>query len=215
MNIYDVITDDPIKVEQFDAACVSLSKSRYILAESKIKAVLKIVATSSLLQNALASALKGFDYGFEAKLFAESGTLPSGKKLAAFLFCLFADIDSGEVSLGDFLEKFYGSDMNAAYFSFCSEMVVPFMKETDELLRGNHSEISKVKECVKVLMEKINGSEDFTAGEKNDLCYMCDSLLGNIADKNAAKAIIIGLRRSLRKDVFDPYLDYLSAYANA
>ena len=44
---------------------------------------------------------------------------------------------------------------------------------------------------------------------------MCDSLLGNIADKNAAKAIIIGLRRSLRKDVFDPYLDYLSAYANA
>ena len=52
MNIYDVITDDPIKVEQFDAACVSLSKSRYILAESKIKAVLKIVATSSLLQNA-------------------------------------------------------------------------------------------------------------------------------------------------------------------
>lgn len=183
MNIYDVITDDPIKVEQFDAACVSLSKSRYILAESKIKAVLKIVAISSLLQNALASALKGFDYGFEAKLFAESGTLPSGKKLAAFVFCLFADIDSGEVSLGDFLEKFYGSDMNAAYFSFCSEMVVPFMKETDELLKGNHSEISKVKECVKVLMEKINGSEDFTAGEKNDLCYMCDSLLGNIADK--------------------------------
>lgn len=215
MNIYDVITDDPVKVEEFDAACTSLAKSRLILAESKIKAILKIVATSSLLQNALASALKGFDYGFEAKLFSESGTLPSGKKLAAFVFCLFADIDGGEVSLGAFLERFYGGDTAAAYPSFCNDFVIPFMKETDELVSGKHSKLNKVKVCVEALSEKINDSEQFTEGEKNDLSYMCDSLMNNIADKNAARAIVIGLRRSLKSEEFAPYIDYLSDYANA
>ncbi|MCH5155165.1 MAG: hypothetical protein J1F69_01020 [Clostridiales bacterium] len=115
---------------EFLSACESLKNCKYVLAESKITALLKSIADNKQLYSMFASSLYGFDYNrtFSACVNNGSFVLPADpKKAVALVFRILLDIDSGKIELRNFLEAYFYSPMiNESYARFCLEIITPF-----------------------------------------------------------------------------------------
>ncbi len=118
--------------EEFFAACDELRNCKYVIAESKITALLKAIADNRQIYAMFASALKGFDYN---KVFYECVSasdrmfvLPNDYKNAiALVFRILLDMDNGKIKLETFLEAYYSpGSVNEEYARFGLEIVAPF-----------------------------------------------------------------------------------------
>lgn len=138
-SITELMSDNPEKLNEFSQACDELVATRYILAESKLTKVLKVIATSKLIYDMFDKNLKGFDYKGTAKkcMTLSNGTnrsivLPEDNVAKLnFVFCLLVDIENHNIYFNDFLREFYftSNDINIAFDEFCREIIIPF-KET-------------------------------------------------------------------------------------
>ena len=74
-----------------------------------------------------------------------------------FVFCLLAEIDSGSRDLTKFLNEYFESDsLNESYQKFCAEIIVPFKKAGENILKDadpDYVDLSSVQ----------SGSEFFVA----------------------------------------------------
>lgn len=117
-------------LDEFIAACEDLKNSKYVIAENKIAAVLKSIADNKDLYSMFGAALYGFDYQstFASCVGGSYFTLPSdAQKAVALVFRILLNIDSGKLSLADFLEAyFYSESINESYARFCLELITPF-----------------------------------------------------------------------------------------
>ncbi len=123
---------------------------QYILADIKIVNLLKSIAYSKTLLAIFENCLKDFNY-LDAKrqylvksknLSDEKGefVLPSSSRdLLAFVFTLLMEVDSREVNLNEFVNKYFYVDgsFSSAYSKFITDMIKPF------------------KNAVKILMESV------------------------------------------------------------
>lgn len=115
---------------EFLSACEALKNCKYVLAESKITALLKSIADNKQLYSMFAVSLYGFDYSRTFSSCVNNGTfvLPTDqKKTIALIFRILLDIDSGKIELRNFLEAYFYSPMiNESYARFCLEIITPF-----------------------------------------------------------------------------------------
>ncbi|MCH5162567.1 MAG: hypothetical protein J1G38_03660 [Clostridiales bacterium] len=115
---------------EFLTACENLRNCKYILAESKITALLKTIADNKQLYSMFGASLLGFDYKtvFSECVSNNMFTLPTDPKTAiAIVFRILMDIDSGKMPLRNFLEAyFYSESVNESYARFGLEIVSPF-----------------------------------------------------------------------------------------
>lgn len=178
-------------LSEFLSACDSLKNCKYVLAESKITALLKSVADNKQLYTMFASSLYGFDYTktFNASLISGTFVLPTDpKKAIALVFRLLLDIDSGKIELRNFLEAYFYSPMiNESYARFCLEVITPFRTYCNNLFGQPVSlQDIPIKVELKEAYEEVNGK--FRSDLRTN-ALDCIAELTEIAEKNIAGAI--------------------------
>ena len=195
---------------EFLSACDSLKNCKYVLAESKITALLKSIADNKQLYTMFASALYGFDYSktFSTSIHNGSFILPAdNKKAIALVFRILLDIDNGKIELRKFLEAYFYSPMiNESYARFCLEVITPFRTYCADIF-GQPVAFQDIP--IKVGMddayEEVSGR--FRADLRTD-ALDCIAALTDIADRNITGAIdraeynacLNGLTRAIEHD---------------
>ncbi len=187
---------------EFLFACSDLKNSKYILAESKITALLKAVADNKQLYSMFAAALYGFDY---SEVFGEcvsdnTFVLPSDPKIAiAMVFRILVDIDGGKMTLRNFLEAyFYSESINESFARFVLEVIVPFeaycrmfFSQADALADERRSAVN----------DKYRSDLRTDAlGCIASLLASGDKMITGIYDRSEYSACLNGLVRSIKSD---------------
>ncbi len=126
-----------------------LIESKYILADIKIVAVLKSIASSKTILALFANAMENFDYASaQKKYLVKSSYLNSDKgeyvipqnpkDILALVFNVLMEIDSKKLSLSYFIDKYFYSDGStiAQYNAFVNQMIVPFRDTVKILMEG-------------------------------------------------------------------------------
>ncbi len=195
---------------EFIAACNNIKNCKFVVAETKIAGLLRAIADNKQLYSMFSAALYGFDYKQEFSACVVNGgfALPTDpKKAIALVFRILLDVDTGKMSLQNFLEAyFYSVSVNESYARFCLEVITPFEKycraafsRADVVINGvAPSEHQKA-------YEKVNA--DQKSGLKNDalncvatLIEIADETLTGAIDKAEYNACLKGLIRALNSD---------------
>ena len=127
-------------IENFDSTMDELINSKYILADGKIGAVLKIVAQSRILYELFEYVTADFDYQAAKSVCFVAGEgkgkfkLPQkDEDLLALCFLLLMEIDSGKEDVIAFCEKYFPSNegMQKSYMEFAEQLLRPFKTVTE------------------------------------------------------------------------------------
>lgn len=148
-TLYDIMDDNPNRIDEFAAQCDAFTNSQYIQAADRIADILMTVAKSRLLYQLFADILKDFDYKATVKECRQEH--PSGvsvivlpedeRKTAAFMFCLLFDIDSQNINLRDFLLSFFqmgDNNLFNAYSNFINYAVPRFKNAVLEIYAAHY-----------------------------------------------------------------------------
>ncbi len=119
--------------EQFKAfidACEDLRKSKIILADSKISALVRSIVSTPTLIAIVGEALTGYNFPHELEtLKSDNGIhLPSEPyRIIAFVFSLLSEIDARRMDLQEFVDGYFKDETLAESFArFNTELMVPF-----------------------------------------------------------------------------------------
>lgn len=198
---------------EFLSACDSLKNCKYVLAESKITALLKSIADNRQLYSMFAASLYGFDYNrtFSSCVGNGSFILPADQKKAiALVFRILLDIDSGKIELRNFLEAyFYSAMINESYARFCLEIVAPFKSYCSNMYAQPIAlqEIT-VKDDANDAYEEVSGK--FRADLKTDalncvatLIDIADSAITGLIEREEYTACLNGLTRAINDEEYE------------
>lgn len=193
---------------EFCSACEALRNCKFVVAETKISALLKSIADNRRLYSMFGVALYGFDY---KNTFAECVgnnvfSLPADRKKAvALVFRILLDIDDGIMSLQNFLEAyFYGVSVNESFARFCLELIVPFESYCREL----YSSADTAANENDLAMREAGGK--FRAALKSDaldciseLVTIAETSIAVVIDRAEFTACLNGLTRAVNADDYD------------
>lgn len=137
------------QILMFLTKCDELKKSKFIMATTKLKDVLKCIVNCPELYNLFSTVTKDFNYpamkqrclvasddGYLAKYYI---TLPrSLYDRLAFLFCLLVEFDQGSINLNDFLARYFTEDGSyaASYRAFCDGIIKPLEESVMQAFEG-------------------------------------------------------------------------------
>lgn len=132
------------KIQVFYDACTELKSTKFILAETKISAILKSIVNSPELVSIVSDALAGFNFSNEFNKIQVKNEmrriniiLPQDpQKLVAIVFSLLGEIDAHRVDFHDFIYTYFdagGSPLIACFEKFVSTIVLPFRDTLCEL----------------------------------------------------------------------------------
>lgn len=126
-----------------------LIDGKYILADVKIAGVLRAIAASDTLMALFKNCLTDFDIN-EAKkkylvksqfLSSDKGEFvlpPNSRELLAFVLCILVDIDAKNISLSEFINKYFFEDgsFSSGYEAFVTAMIKPFRNSVKVLMES-------------------------------------------------------------------------------
>ena len=137
------------ELDLFTLKTDELIESKYILADIKIVGVLKAIASSETLLALFKNCLDGFDYLEAKKKYLAPNRLmggdkgefvlpPNSRELLAFIFNILVDIDSKNIELGDFINKYFYVDgsSSSGYDAFINAMIKPFRNSVKMLMES-------------------------------------------------------------------------------
>jgi hypothetical protein len=212
--------DDGNYIEKFENACSDMAHSRYILAESKISALLQTVAGDISLYELFKSVMTDFDFSFELN----KSKIPDGynthkivlphskRKVAAYVFSLLYAFDTHAMSLKDFLHEFFytAAGANAEYEQFVRQIIVPFKNSVVDIINGDEDRESieepffekddpeldtgAVETAVMIvgdMIAAIQDSPDVNANEREELLLVCEGLRNTVGTKNKKLILIL------------------------
>lgn len=198
---------------EFLSACESLKNCKYVLAESKITAILKSIADNKQLYSMFAGSLYEFDYSRTFSSCVNNGTfvLPTEpKKAIALVFRILLDIDNGKIELRNFLEAyFYSSMINESYARFCLEIITPFQSYCRTMFAQPVmlQEVA-LRDGVGDAYDEVSGK--FRADLKTDaldciatLIDIADSTITAALDRAEYTACLNGLTRAINGDDYE------------
>jgi hypothetical protein len=186
-TIFDIMSNDPLRINEFSKACDDMARSQYILADSKITAILQSIATSSLLYSLFDRLLENYDYQVSAKACVDSDNsfnLPSEQReRVCLIFCLLLDMDKHNIEIKDFISQFDRSkDINTRYDNFLAKFILPLKVGVLNLIEEQKSQEERQREEEIRIMEKRRLMLDFERSVNTFLTRVnSDSSLGIIA----------------------------------
>ena len=157
----------------------AMIESKYILAAKKISSLLKGIVSIPYLMDNVSHCLKSFSYAAEFarnRKFVADGSqvktklaLPLDKiKLFTFVFCLLAEIDSGARDFTKFLNEYFeAASLNDSYMAFCAEIIVPFKKAGENILKDADPDCEDLSSVQKGL-EFFNAEPIYMSPAVND-----------------------------------------------
>lgn len=125
------------KVKVFFDACSDMKSSKFILAETKISAILKSIVNSPELVSIVSDSLAGFNFSTEFNKIQVKNemrrvniVLPTDpQKLVAIVFSLLGEIDAKRVDFHDFIYSYFdagGSQLIECFDKFVNTVIIPF-----------------------------------------------------------------------------------------
>lgn len=198
---------DTMKAEgltEFISACDALRNCKFVIAETKISALLKAIADNKQLYSMFGAALYGFDYQtvFSECISDNGFSLPTEpKKAIALVFRLLLDIDEERIPLQNFLEAyFYSVSVNESYARFCLEVIVPFEKYCRTMFE-NASAADFGAEIMRTAGNKYRSSLKSDALNcVATLAEIGESMIENNFDRAEYTACLDGLTRALESN---------------
>jgi hypothetical protein len=223
MDSFPVNTKD---LQDFCLKCDALTASKLILADKKITDLLKTLASSKDLCALLEYCLKDYNYKIEflkskrpddAKKGKFVLSLPQGKDLIAYVFCLLCEFENKEKDLTEFLTEFYDYDelLAGGYLNFCNKVIKPFKEtvlqlcsenddETEEpqyKLKGETLEISnadykKINKAYQALKKCIIKEAMLPADDRKEYIKVADAFIDSCfkRDKNLSGVLLAALK---------------------
>ena len=126
------ISDSNDSLDVFVKRCDEMMTSRFIVADAKVRNILKSIAASRRLLSVFAHAAKTFDFDVE---FDKAIVIEDGKKLInlpqdplaylAFVYSLLWEIDGKNIDLHKLLDEYYAIGQNINdYYQYFNKVVV-------------------------------------------------------------------------------------------
>lgn len=206
------------QVQTFLDKCDELNNTKFIMAPTKIKDILRCIANSPDLLELFKSVTDNFDYISVKKqclittndgVFKRSYVvLPSGvgAKLA-FIFCLFVEFDKGSINFNDFLHYYFHEDGSyfAGFKAFTKTVVQPLIecihivyKTELEKYDPDSNQVSVLKTAIEIL---ISTEKEFISAQQL-----------SEEDKTAGLSILDQLALSLNTNNYDLTLSLVCGY---
>ena len=129
-------------IQYFIDACDAMSNSKFILVDKRIGDLLKSIATTKPVYNAIAESMINFNWEAAWKVATNKvGDLvvpDDSNKLIAFVFCLLKNIDANKVNINEVLVKYCSNDEDkrSSYVVFCEKTIVKFKQHMIDKLCG-------------------------------------------------------------------------------
>lgn len=118
------------ELSAFVIACDNMVASKFILVNKRIGDLLKSIAITKPVYNAIAEDMINFNFASAWKVAtANSGALAvNHDRFIAFVFCMLKAIDESQININELLVKYFPSDEDkrSSYALFCEKMIVPF-----------------------------------------------------------------------------------------
>ena len=118
------------EISAFLSACDNMVASKFILVNKRIGDLLKSIAITKPVYNAIAEDMINFNFSSAWKnATANSGALAINyDRFIAFVFCMLKAIDESKININDLLVKYFPSDEDkrSSYSLFCEKIIVPF-----------------------------------------------------------------------------------------
>ena len=195
---------------EFFTACQSLKSCKYVLAESKIAALLKSIADNRQLYTLFGNVLYGFNYKAVFSECVNNGVFslpPAPKKAVALVFRILMDIDSGKMSLRGFLEAyFYSPSINESYTRFALDIITPFESYCREVFSRpdypENAEPDESDEDDEARKQKIEMLKQDALECIASLSQIADTSITGVIDRAEFSACLGGLTRTIESDDF-------------
>ncbi|MBQ8468332.1 MAG: hypothetical protein IJ542_01080 [Clostridia bacterium] len=125
-------------IEEFIVACDNMINSKFILVDKRIGEVLKSVATTKPVYNAIAENMINFNFnGAWTAATSKNGEIYVPEdKLIGFVFCMLKAINDGKININELLVKHFpsGDEKRSSYAIFCETTILPFKQQLIEKL---------------------------------------------------------------------------------
>ena len=186
-------------IQPFIDACDSMARSKFILVDKRIGDVLKSVATTKPVYNAIAEAMINFNWSATWKIATnKAGDLlvpEDSNKLIAFVFCLLKNIDSNKVNINDVLIKYCSNDEDrrSSYVVFCEKTIIPFKENLIARLVGTKPKIEVVEQPKISINTEVNNRLEFLVKDIKAYVIGLKKLKGSEASKTEYLDIVESL----------------------
>ena len=201
---------DNLDLIQFNKACDDFILGKYILADLKVKTLMRVVNNSEKLTALISSSLEGLDFGlaFKESVTSNGLVLPNGtQNIIAYCFNILYNLNEGTFTFLDFLSKYFSSAKLSGgeeFASFASTIIEPF-KNAVNIEYKNVYEMTCNEDCQNNLYHKLEGVAKANLNlideiklkeiEKEELALLLDAMLhaSRKNDKKTVYAIMVGL----------------------
>lgn len=163
-------------IQPFIDACDTMARSKFILVDKRIGDILKSIATTKPVYNAIAEAMINFNWVASWKTATNKvGELvvpEESSKLIAFVFCLLKNIDANKVNINDVLIKYCSNDEDkrSSYVVFCEKTIIPFKEHIIDKLCGSKPKVEE-KEVSKLSIDiEVNNRLEFLVKDVKAYC---------------------------------------------
>lgn len=225
----------------------TLIETKVILADKAISTLLKCVVSNEIFLQTIKDTLKEIPYATEfsrarATITQPNGTVLSKLKLPqtdsrifTFVICLLTEFDSNKRNLLEFLQEFFtNEDANVSYKQFAVQILKPFKKAGEHILRSlnpldcyqkeeenceqsffaehiyiNQDILDNISEQINNLTIKLETEMYYSQQEKADVNYIINAFSNALLSKNPRliKIIWIGVKNTLKQyKSIEPYL---------
>lgn len=201
---------DNLDLKQFNLACEDFIAGKYILANVKVKALMKSINESEKLTDLVSYCLDGFDFtiAFRESIVVGGLQLPKdNKSIVAYCFNVLYNLDEGTITFLDFLNKYFVSSKTSGgeeFKLFTNTIIEPFkmainneyknlyeMTSSDDYQNNLYHKLANVAEVNLNSLEGLKLKEI----EKEELQLLLFSIK-QVSEKNNRKliyALMVGM----------------------
>jgi len=198
--------------EIFEAKCMKMVESKFLLAQPCISSVLKCIISSAELYQFFKDIIYNIDLEKElskATLSKDDNRfkLPDSKRLmVALVTYLLNQFDNNGIDLMEFISYYYNPDTNIGYQVFCKDVILPYVNNVKELFIGgineepvqeniedniNSAVLDEADGIIKNMITVISGDNSLTDIERKDYISLAEGMM--IALFNLDRKVIIAL----------------------
>ena len=170
---------EQVSITEFHKCCSDLVSAKLILAEAKLGLVLKTLAQSSVLVNAVAESLADFSFDVELNKAVVKNQLRTigfrmpfeSNKIIALAFNLLSEFDSKRMDLHKFIfDYFGGEDVSAGvcFTKFVQAVVIPFRDELCALI-GFEPQVKESYVREQIMLVDLDNSYGETTDLNDDI----------------------------------------------
>lgn len=199
-----------LDLKQFNLACDDFIAGKYILANIKVKALIKSINQSEKLTDLIYNCLEGFDFNLAMResITPKGLILPQGEKdIVAYCFNILFNLDQGSITFLDFLNKYFVSSKTTGgeeFNLFTSTIIEPFKnalnKQYQQMYEMTSSEdyqnnlFHKLARVAEVNLNNIDNLK-LKEIEKEELQLLLMAMIdaSNKNDRKLIYALMVGL----------------------